>query len=80
MIDLNNGKLHREFHNGPDPLGIEMVPNVQFQIVVSPEGHLPKIPDQKPVQHRTDPPESAFAKLAPSQNRYSVRHGDGGEF
>lgn len=81
VLDLNNGKLHREFHNGPDPAGIEMVPNVQFQIVMNPDGaHLPKVPEQKKVEYRTDPPESAFAKLAPSDNRYSVRHGDGGEF
>lgn len=81
VMDLNTGKLHREFHNGPDPAGIEMVPNVQFEIVVNTDAnHVPKIPEIKPQEVRTAPPESAFVKLAPSQDRYSVRHGDGGEF
>jgi endoplasmic reticulum resident protein 44 len=80
-LDLNSGKLHREFHNGPDPAGIEMMPNVQFEIVLNTDAnHVPKVPEVKQVEVRTAPPESAFIKLAPSQERYSVRHGDGGEF
>ncbi|CAD5206901.1 unnamed protein product [Bursaphelenchus okinawaensis] len=39
--DLNSGKLHREFHHGPDVKS-------------------------------TGPPESAFGKLKPSNNRYSL--------
>lgn len=80
VMDLNSGKLHREFHNGPDAFGFQIPQNVQFEIVLNQGEHLPKIPEQKQIEVRTDPPESAFAKLAPSQNRYSVRHGDGGEF
>jgi len=80
VLDLNSGKLHREFHNGADNNIIQM-PNVQFEIVVNQgDGHVPKIPEVKPQAKRTSPPESSFVKLAPSQDRYSVRHGDGGEF
>lgn len=78
--DLSSGKLHREFHNGPDAGGLEMLPNVQFEIVLNQGDHVPKIPAQKQVEVKTAPPESTFVKLAPSQDRYSVRHGDGGEF
>lgn len=82
VLDLNSGKLHREFHNGPDPAGIEALQKVQFQIVLNTDAnHVPKVPDVKALpEKRTSPPESAFVKLAPSQDRYSVRHGDGGEF
>lgn len=78
IMDLNSGKLHRDFHSGSDQI-IQM-PNVQFQIVVNEDGHVPKIPEVKPQVQKKNVPESAFVKLAPSQDRYSVRHGDGGEF
>lgn len=81
VMDLNSGKLHREYHNGPDAQGLEMqMPGVQFEIVVNPNGHVPKIPEVKTIpEKRTNPPDSAFVKLAPSQDRYSVRHANGGE-
>ena len=82
IIDLNSGKLHREFHNGPDP-ALNALPNVQFEIVVNPNvDHIPKLPEVKDnVEKKTNPPESVFIKLAPSSDRYTaIRHGDGGEF
>ncbi len=81
--DLNSGKLHREFHNGPDPVGLPNLQNVQFEIVINPNtDHIPKIPEQKKeAEKKASPPESTFIKLAPSSDRYSaLRHSDGGEF
>ncbi|XP_054166345.1 endoplasmic reticulum resident protein 44-like [Oppia nitens] len=51
MQDLYSGKLHREFHFGPDPSTNEVNPQIAGQ---------------------TSPPESTFAKLAPSRNRYTL--------
>lgn len=66
--DLHSGKLHREFHHGPDPT----------QAPASPDGdalgHLPKdggLPDSHG-QKQTQPPESTFRKLAPSRSRYTI--------
>ncbi|XP_041482578.1 endoplasmic reticulum resident protein 44-like [Lytechinus variegatus] len=56
VLDLHSGKLHREFHHGPDP--------VQQQNTV---------PGSPPTAKNTDPPESQFVKLMPSENRYSFR-------
>ncbi|XP_013787956.2 endoplasmic reticulum resident protein 44-like, partial [Limulus polyphemus] len=54
--DLYSGKLHREFHYGPETTtksrSDASPPNVQ---------NLP-----------TNPPESTFRKLAPSRNRYTI--------
>lgn len=50
--DLYTGKLHREFHFGPDPTHDH-------------GGH-------DGGNHQTQPPESTFAKLAPSRNRYTL--------
>lgn len=64
ILDLYSGKLHREFHFGPDngaPLEI-----VQLQIASS---GVPAIGDNK---QSTTPPESSFIKLAPSKNRYTL--------
>ncbi|KAE9547801.1 hypothetical protein FO519_008988 [Halicephalobus sp. NKZ332] len=47
--DLHSGKLHREFHNGPDP--------------TQPPAH-----GNAP----SNPPESVFKKLEPSENRYTI--------
>ncbi|XP_056141623.1 endoplasmic reticulum resident protein 44 [Lampris incognitus] len=53
VLDLHSGKLHREFHHGPDPT------------------------DSTPGQEDTgelasNPPESSFQKLAPSETRYTI--------
>lgn len=60
--DLYSGKLHREYHFGPDSGGpIEVI---QLQI-----GGMLNTPGEKP---QTTPPESTFKKLAPSKNRYTL--------
>lgn len=73
--DLNSGKLHREFHNGPDPT---QAPEIQLVIGNQPQ-HIPKADDDSNKQKLSTPPESVFIKLAPSRDRYSLKHGDGGE-
>ncbi|KAL6430059.1 hypothetical protein ACFW04_007690 [Cataglyphis niger] len=54
LQDLYSGKLHREFHYGPDTTN-----------------DIPQITG-KQVKTPTTPPESAFKKLAPSKNRYTI--------
>ena len=56
LQDLYSGKLHREFHYGPD------TPTENTVNLI--EGNA----DRKP----TSPPESTFKKLAPSKNRYTL--------
>uniref|UniRef100_A0A914WCH2 Thioredoxin domain-containing protein n=2 Tax=Plectus sambesii TaxID=2011161 RepID=A0A914WCH2_9BILA len=61
ILDLHSGKLHREFHHGPDPT----TPDQQLGA---------QAPGQQPNQggQQTDPPESVFNKLKPSDNRYTL--------
>uniref|UniRef100_A0A1I7ZTX3 Thioredoxin domain-containing protein n=1 Tax=Steinernema glaseri TaxID=37863 RepID=A0A1I7ZTX3_9BILA len=54
--DLHSGKLHREFHHGPDPT--QPVPQVQGSA------------------DNTQPPQSVFKQLKPSDNRYSIINKD----
>lgn len=54
VLDLHSGKLHREFHHGPDPT--ESTPG---QVDVGGEV-------------ASNPPESSFQKLAPSETRYTI--------
>ncbi|TGZ58056.1 endoplasmic reticulum resident protein 44 isoform X2 [Temnothorax curvispinosus] len=54
LQDLYSGKLHREFHYGPD------ITNNEISVT------------GKQVKTPTTPPESAFKKLAPSKNRYTI--------
>ena len=56
LQDLYSGKLHREFHYGPD------TPTENTVNLI--EGNA----ERKP----TTPPESTFKKLAPSKNRYTL--------
>ncbi|KAL5276432.1 ERP44 family protein [Megaselia abdita] len=57
LQDLYNGKLHREFHYGPDTPSENSDSN---QI-----HHVEK-------RDATSPPESTFKKLGPSKNRYTL--------
>lgn len=59
--DLHSGKLHREFHYGPDPMTESIGTN-----------EIAHHPDGNKGQNPTDPPESTFRKLAPSRNRYTI--------
>lgn len=52
VLDLHSGKLHREFHHGPDPT--DSTPGQEINEVAS------------------NPPESSFQKLAPSETRYTL--------
>uniref|UniRef100_A0A914E5Y3 Uncharacterized protein n=1 Tax=Acrobeloides nanus TaxID=290746 RepID=A0A914E5Y3_9BILA len=57
ILDLHSGKLHREFHNGPDP-------------TAPPAQH--GGPEKVAVPMETQPPPSIFKKLKPSDSRYTV--------
>ncbi|CAG5119206.1 unnamed protein product, partial [Candidula unifasciata] len=73
--DLHSGKLHREFHHGPDPT---TQPETE-QAAQEGGAETKNIPrdssdESKPLsqQKNTSPPESTFKKLAPSRNRYTI--------
>lgn len=68
IADLHSGKLHREFHNGPDPT------TAQPKAIAGKAGHVQNNPDES--KDPTDPPESTFKKLQPSENRYTILHKD----
>jgi len=75
--DLKSGKLHREFHQGPDPTQPPALPEGAHDV-----GHIPKDAegdqqDDAQTKHDgqgsdTTPPESLFKKLGPSRNRYTL--------
>jgi len=84
LQDLYSGKLHREFHYGPDE------PEEQKEEEQDEEnnegkdgddgegepGHIPRVEEKeekRPVQRSTDPPESTFVHLGPSKNRYTFK-------
>jgi len=75
--DLHSGKLHREFHHGPDPTA-EPSPDapVETPDSPSPPDVAPPAGDSVNVNplydSRTTPPESIFQKLKPSRNRYTL--------
>jgi endoplasmic reticulum resident protein 44 len=86
LQDLYSGKLHREFHYGPDPE--EEKEEEEDQKEESNEvktddenkdkpGHIPRT-EEKKINSRTpgkstDPPESTFVHLGPSKNRYTFK-------
>ncbi|ESO06710.1 hypothetical protein HELRODRAFT_106306 [Helobdella robusta] len=85
--DLKSGKLHREFHNGPDPTQAPELPvagsnddpsSETDSSSQAPSEHIPHDPtsvETKKPEHvpgQTSPPESLFKKLAPSKNRYTI--------
>ncbi|XP_042857047.1 endoplasmic reticulum resident protein 44-like [Penaeus japonicus] len=63
LADLYSGKLHREFHYGPDPETTEEPQQIEDK---SGGTAVPK------KEKATTPPESTFKKLAPSKNRYTL--------
>ncbi|CAL1536327.1 unnamed protein product [Lymnaea stagnalis] len=71
--DLHSGKLHREFHHGPDPTTPPSVPQIEVE---SETKNIPRDTSDEPKpaaqQKITSPPESTFKKLAPSRNRYTI--------
>ncbi|XP_035828295.1 endoplasmic reticulum resident protein 44 isoform X2 [Aplysia californica] len=73
--DLHSGKLHREFHHGPD--ATTPPPPPQIEEKVDPDAkNIPRDTSDEPKvqapQKITSPPESTFRKLAPSRNRYTI--------
>lgn len=71
IADLHSGKLHREFHHGPDPTTTTEDPGKAKEAT----GHLPhdkSDSDKEVIKQPTSPPESSFIKLAPSRNRYTI--------
>ena len=102
LQDLYSGKLHREFHYGPDKEEEKKEEekseekteekteekSEEYQTIEdSGEGevkedsapHIPRTEDQpteetskKPAKKSTGPPESQFAHLGPSKNRYTI--------
>lgn len=63
LLDLHSGKLHREFHYGPDTTVTEAVAAI---------GGGGGGGEQDNKKAPTTPPESTFKKLAPSKNRYTL--------
>ncbi|EDV26329.1 uncharacterized protein TRIADDRAFT_37324 [Trichoplax adhaerens] len=60
IADLHSGKLHREFHHGPDPTK----PN--------PSDAASESSNKDSTKEVSTPPKSQFAKLSPSDQRYSL--------
>lgn len=74
--DLHSGKLHREYHNGPDPTTPPTpdTPKIEQQIDLNTQ-HVPKTPQQEDQPEKpSTPPDSVFIKLAPSRDRYSLKN------
>jgi len=69
LQDLYNGKLHREFHYGPDDEEEKVEENV-----IDTAGHIPREKEVKAKREAKTPPDSQFQHLLPSENRYSFRH------
>uniref|UniRef100_F6YRS8 Thioredoxin domain-containing protein n=1 Tax=Ciona intestinalis TaxID=7719 RepID=F6YRS8_CIOIN len=63
ILDLQSGKLHREFHHGPDDNPEVISAEVQAS--------------EKPAEEvETSPPESIFKQLKPSEHRYTLTDRD----
>lgn len=71
--DLHSGKLHREFHDGPDlPEEIPIVSNDQSTEKSSDIDDNRIDMDLGSISIESSPPESTFIKLAPSEKRYTL--------
>lgn len=71
VADLHSGKLHREFHNGPDIsiVNSEVSGHNEQPIEMSNNADDNRI-DKGTVE--SSPPDSTFIKLAPSEKRYTL--------
>uniref|UniRef100_A0A8R1XVF8 Thioredoxin domain-containing protein n=1 Tax=Onchocerca volvulus TaxID=6282 RepID=A0A8R1XVF8_ONCVO len=61
ILDLNSGKLHREFHHGPDPTQAPPSPTTSEVFEKEAKG-----------TEKSQPPTSVFKQLKPSESRYSL--------
>ncbi|KAF8562411.1 hypothetical protein P879_10288, partial [Paragonimus westermani] len=66
IADLKSGKLHREYHYGPDP--VPKQPQIDQSVPQSPPS--PGLPPAE----KTTPPKSVFRKLGPSYLKYTLLH------
>lgn len=75
VADLHSGKLHREFHYGPDPIE-EISDNDEHEHEKSSTSSQPSDSsaksDKNHVHDESSPPDSTFIKLAPSDKRYTL--------
>jgi len=71
LQDLYSGKLHREFHYGPDE---ETEDKSEEPEVPDTSSHIPREREGREKREVRAPPESQFQHLKPSDNRYSFRH------
>lgn len=70
LADFHSGKLHREFHHGPDPTEVPQIDEVDQGQPVDEHGQ--QIDLENLGEDRTDPPETIFKKLKPSNDRYTL--------
>ncbi|CAG9538221.1 unnamed protein product [Cercopithifilaria johnstoni] len=66
ILDLHSGKLHREFHHGPDPT----------QAPPSPPSSENALEKGTKGTDKLQPPTSIFKQLKPSETRYSLLYKD----
>ncbi|MCP9264147.1 Endoplasmic reticulum resident protein 44 [Dirofilaria immitis] len=66
ILDLHSGKLHREFHHGPDPT--QALPSSTTSEAIFEK-------DTKG-RDKSQPPTSVFKQLKPSESRYSLLNKD----
>jgi len=67
LKDLYSGKLHREFHYGPDPSTTSDEPAADNMIDTDGQA-------KNRVKRAQNPPPSQFQHLGPSKNRYTLLH------
>ncbi|EFO27224.2 hypothetical protein LOAG_01253 [Loa loa] len=66
ILDLHSGKLHREFHHGPDPT----------QAPLSSASSEAALEKEAKGTDKLQPPTSIFKQLKPSETRYSLLYKD----
>lgn len=82
LLDLYSGKLHREFHYGPDPEEEKPQEEAAAPSDGDSANHIPREKEQehnvvrRNAGRSTDPPESQFKHLRPSDNRYTLLEHD----
>ncbi|XP_046859543.1 endoplasmic reticulum resident protein 44-like [Xenia sp. Carnegie-2017] len=69
--DFQSGKLHREFHHGPDPTESPKLEEVPHEEEIDKDFDMDTRDDQDD-EKKTDPPETVFKKLKPSNDRYTL--------
>jgi len=73
ILDLQSGKLHREFHHGPDPTASKTAAQQTSEDVKTDSAPAEKNTESIKDEAVTTPPESVFKQLKPSEHRYTLR-------